>query len=70
VPADRRLRPRATETAGEASWWTARATADVAPGFTRDKILAEAPLDPAAPGGLFDRLGRLLDDLAEAIRPS
>ena len=45
------------------SWWTARATSDVEPGFTRDAILAEAPPDPAAPGGLFERVSTVLQDL-------
>ena len=49
------------------SWWTARATADVSPGFTREAILAEAPPDPAEPGGLFDRVGRLLDHLSRSL---
>jgi len=49
------------------SWWTARATTDVSPGFTRDAILAEAPPDPTEPGGLFDRVGRLVDQLSRSI---
>ena len=48
------------------SWWTARATSDVEPGFTREAILAEAPPDPAQPGGLFDRVGAVLDQLSQA----
>jgi transcription-repair coupling factor (superfamily II helicase) len=52
------------------SWWTARATAgEVAPGFTRDEILAERAFDPAAPGGLLERLGGVLAELSNAIRP-
>jgi transcription-repair coupling factor (superfamily II helicase) len=47
-----------------ASWWTARAQAgEVAPGFTREEILRETPPDPLAAGGLFERVGRLLEDL-------
>jgi transcription-repair coupling factor (superfamily II helicase) len=50
-----------------ASWWTSRATAGaVTPGFSRDEILKPAPVDPRAPGGIFDRLGGLLDDLSRA----
>jgi transcription-repair coupling factor (superfamily II helicase) len=49
------------------SWWTARATSKVAPGFSRDVILAEAPFDPASPGGLFERLGDVLRQLSESI---
>ena len=49
------------------SWWTARATSDVVPGFNRDIILAEVPPDPAAPGGLFERLGDVLDQLSQSI---
>jgi transcription-repair coupling factor (superfamily II helicase) len=49
------------------SWWTARATAEVAPGFTREAILAEPPPDPSEQGGLFDRVGRLLDHLSRSL---
>jgi transcription-repair coupling factor (superfamily II helicase) len=50
------------------SWWTARARAgEVTPGFTRDEILKPPPQDPLAPGGLFDRVGRLLEDLAGSV---
>jgi transcription-repair coupling factor (superfamily II helicase) len=49
------------------SWWTARATSEVAPGFTRQAILAETPTDPAAPGGLFERLGQVLDQLSQSL---
>lgn len=49
----------------EASWWTARATSGVAAGFTRDEILAEVPPDPAAPGGLFERLKDVLGQLSD-----
>ncbi|HUF47057.1 MAG TPA: TRCF domain-containing protein, partial [Vicinamibacterales bacterium] len=65
-PAGVRLRPK-TPTASnlpdepdKASWWTARATREVEAGFRREVILAEKTLDPAAPGGLFERLGGLL----------
>jgi transcription-repair coupling factor (superfamily II helicase) len=47
------------------SWWTARARAgEVAPGFTKDAILRQAPEDPLAENGLFARVGGLLDELA------
>ena len=49
------------------SWWTARATRRCQPGFTKGEILAEAPLDPAAPGGLFERLGQLLEQLSQSL---
>ena len=50
-----------------ASWWTSRATAGaVTPGFSRDAILKPAAVDPRAPGGLFERLAGLLDDLSRA----
>ena len=52
------------DTAG--SWWTARASSDVEPGFTRAQILAETPADPGAPGGLFERLGAILSQLSES----
>ena len=51
----------------DSSWWTARATTGaVKPGFRRELILAEAAPDPAVPGGLFDRVGRLLAQLSAA----
>jgi len=37
------------------------------PGFSREEILAEAPEDPSAPGGLFERLGELLDQLSQSL---
>src|SRR5688572_19841062 len=49
------------------SWWAARASAGVGPGFTKSEILAEAPFDPALPGGLFERLGQLLDQLSQSL---
>ncbi len=52
---------------GEGSWWTQRATAEVAPGFTRSDILAEVPPDPAAPGGLFERTSALLGQLSQSL---
>jgi hypothetical protein len=52
------------EEAPDASWWTARATSSVTAGFTRQEMLAETPPDPAAPGGLFERLGEVLAQLS------
>jgi len=50
-----------------ASWWTSRATAGaVTPGFSREAILKRAPVDPRAPGGIFERVGGLLADLSKA----
>jgi hypothetical protein len=49
------------------SWWTARATTGVAPGFTREQMLAEAPPDPAAEGGLFDRVRELFEQLSKGL---
>jgi len=49
------------------SWWTARASSAVVPGFSREHILAEIPQDPSAPGGLFERLGELLDQLSQSV---
>jgi hypothetical protein len=47
-----------------ASWWTSLATSGVvAPGFSRDEVLKPAAVDPRAPGGLFERLAGLLEDL-------
>jgi transcription-repair coupling factor (superfamily II helicase) len=68
LAAVRRLRPAAgTPDDVSRSWWTARATTDVSPGFTRTEILAEAPPDPTEPGGLFERVGRLLDHLSRSL---
>ena len=52
------------------SWWTARASSEVTPGFTREEILAEPTQDPSAPGGLFERLGELLEQLSQALLAS
>jgi len=57
----------ASDRSGGRSWWTARASSGVAPGFSRESILAEAPEDPSAPGGLFERLGELLDQLSQSL---
>jgi transcription-repair coupling factor (superfamily II helicase) len=54
----------------DGSWWTARASAGVAPGFTREEVLAESPLDPAGPDGLFERMRDLLDQLSQTLTPS
>jgi hypothetical protein len=54
----RKLRPSG------ASWWTARATTGaVTPGFTKAEILKPPKENPLAEGGLFDRVGNLLEDL-------
>jgi transcription-repair coupling factor (superfamily II helicase) len=70
-PAGARLTRPATAAAAPGrtgtSWWTSRATSDVEPGFTKEEILAEVPADPAAPGGLFDRLGGLLEQLVQSL---
>jgi hypothetical protein len=49
------------------SWWTARASAGVSPGFTKSEILAEGPFDPALPDGLFERLGAVLALLSQSL---
>jgi hypothetical protein len=50
------------------SWWTVRARAgEVAPGFTKDEILKPAKEDPRAPGGVLERLGSLLRELATRV---
>jgi transcription-repair coupling factor (superfamily II helicase) len=47
------------------SWWTARATAGaVTPGFSKAEILKPPKEDPLADGGLFDRVGGLLEELS------
>jgi transcription-repair coupling factor (superfamily II helicase) len=46
------------------SWWTARARAGrVAPGFSKQEILKPAAEDPLAPGGVFERVASLLQEL-------
>ena len=53
---------------GRESWWTTRATAgEVSSGFTREEILAEAPPDPRAPGGIFERVRQVLDELSRSL---
>ena len=52
------------------SWWTARASAGVSPGFTKEEILAADPLDPAREGGLFERLGDVLAQLSQTLTAS
>jgi len=59
--------PQASDRSGGRSWWTARASSGVVPGFSRESILAEAREDPSAPGGLFERLGELLDQLSHSL---
>jgi len=66
APKARRAPVRATIGGSTSSWWTARATSDVEPGFTREAILAEAPPDPSEAGGLFERIGAVLDELSQA----
>jgi hypothetical protein len=39
----------------------------VAPGFTREAILAERPVDPGTSGGLFERVGQVLERLSESL---
>jgi transcription-repair coupling factor (superfamily II helicase) len=47
------------------SWWTARATAgEVTAGFSKAEILKPVAEDPRAEGGVFDRVGGLLAELA------
>jgi hypothetical protein len=38
----------------------------VTPGFRKQEILREDPQDPLAPGGVFERIGVLLDDLSRS----
>jgi hypothetical protein len=52
--------------AASQSWWTARASAAVTPGFTKAEVTAEAPPDPSGPGGLFERLGSALLELSRS----
>jgi transcription-repair coupling factor (superfamily II helicase) len=47
------------------SWWTKRATAEVAPGFTKENLTRQAADDPRAQGGLFERVLGLLTELSD-----
>jgi transcription-repair coupling factor (superfamily II helicase) len=60
-----RLAPDSSR-AADPSWWTARASSAVTSGFTRAEILAEAPPDAAAPGGLFERVLAVLTELSRS----
>jgi hypothetical protein len=53
---------------GRESWWTTRATTgEVAAGFSRGEILAEVAPDPRAPGGVFERVRQVLDELSRRL---
>jgi transcription-repair coupling factor (superfamily II helicase) len=66
-----RLRPKPGTVAGQettSSWWTSRAkAAEVTSGFTREAMTAEARVDPAAEGGLFERLSQVLGQLKQGL---
>ena len=54
-------------TEGAPGWWTARATSgEVRSGFTKEEILRRPEADPREKGGMFDRIGSLLDALGGA----
>jgi transcription-repair coupling factor (superfamily II helicase) len=56
-------------TEGAPGWWTARATAgEVRSGFSKEEILRKPEGDPREKGGVFDRLGSLLDVLGRPMR--
>jgi transcription-repair coupling factor (superfamily II helicase) len=65
-PVERPVRIRKPRPEGT-SWWTARATSEVTPGFSRESVLAEQPMDPGAVGGLFERLGDVLMRLSQSL---
>jgi transcription-repair coupling factor (superfamily II helicase) len=75
IPPPGRLKPKRefrTKTPdappGRESWWTTRATSgDVSSGFSREEILAQASPDPRAPGGLFERVRQVLDELSRGL---
>ncbi len=55
-------------TEGAPGWWTARATAgEVRPGFSKEAILRKPETDPREKGGVFDRVGELLDALGGGV---
>jgi hypothetical protein len=39
----------------------------VVPGFTREQLLARPALNPDEPGGLFERLGGVLEELTGSL---
>ncbi len=51
----------------DSSWWTARATSAVAPGFTREEVLAKPAPTPDETSSLFGRLERVLDELSRTL---
>jgi len=64
TPAARKPIARPAAAGPDTSWWAARArTGVVTPGFTKDAILRPAAQDPLAPGGVFERVGLLLEEL-------
>jgi transcription-repair coupling factor (superfamily II helicase) len=67
--AARYLKPaKAPDVPGRESWWATRATTgEVTGGFTKEQILAEVPPDPRAPGGLFERVRQLLDEITRGV---
>jgi len=59
---------RPVDVPGRESWWATRATAaEVTGGFSRQEVLAEVPPDPRAPGGLFERVRQVLDEVARGL---
>jgi transcription-repair coupling factor (superfamily II helicase) len=53
-------------TEGAPGWWTARATAgEVRAGFSKEEILRKPEANPRVKGGMFERLGSLLESIAE-----
>ena len=62
-----RIRARVPSPKSQApSWWTAPATeTEVRGGFTKEEILKPAKEDPRAPGGVFERVGGLLEQLRQ-----
>jgi hypothetical protein len=46
------------------AWWTARATSEVMPGFTKAELTKAAPVDPRSEGGLLEQVTGVLLALA------
>jgi len=65
--AGRSSKRSAHEIEDDSSWWTARATSAVAPGFTREEVLAKPAPTTDETGSLFRRLGRVLDELSRSL---
>ena len=61
------LESESAKSESDESWWTARATSEVASGFTRDAVLAEAERDQRPAEWLFAKLRQVLSVLSQGL---